>query len=83
MNLFLNSIKNIIGDDDMDMIKEFEIWTKAQFVLYFLSFNQSKETILKRWERISKGYNFIFARFNIAEDRYDTYSVEYINEILK
>lgn len=61
----------------------YEIWGKSEFVKYSISGGViNKKTIDDRWERISKGYNFIIAIYRKDIGSYDLFSVQTFNEIL-
>jgi hypothetical protein len=52
--------------------------TKGEYVLNCLLNRKTKDDIEERWNKISKGYNFVLGR-----DTNHVYSVDFINESLE
>lgn len=60
----------------------YEIWGKGEFIKYILSRRVvQKKTIDDTWKKISKGYNFVIAKYKENIKDYDIFSVEKINEL--
>ena len=87
--------KLILLPNDIDIVKynNYKVWSKDEFTKYILSRRViQKKTIDDTWNKISKGYNFVIAKYNddgenytetIQDDikDYDIFSVEKINEL--
>lgn len=54
--------------------------TKDEFILEYTMRGRSKDKAIERWNRVSKGYNFILSK---DENMGDIYSVDYLNNLLK
>ena len=76
--------KLILLPNDIDIVKynNYKVWSKDEFTKYILSRRViQKKTIDDTWNKISKGYNFVIAKYKDDIKDYDIFSVEKINEL--
>lgn len=69
----------VVIPENIDVIPEsnLRVVTKQEFVIDLIDVRMRKEDIDKCWDKISRGYNFVFIN---SEGRY--ISVEYLNNML-
>jgi|GEM_PF-2756896 len=83
-NVFKSDIVKPFNDEiEIIKVNDYEVWGYSEYAKYIMSKCRMKEeTLKKRWEKYSKGYNFVIAVYKEDIKSYDIFSVPCFNEVM-